>query len=66
MTLRFAIKEMAAVMLALCMLTIIPAASSSFKSYKSRPAPGGFSEIHKNGNTPLWMLSAYEREVAGI
>jgi len=48
------------------MLTIIPAASSSFKSYKSRPAPGGFSEIHKNGNTPLWMLSAYEREVAGI
>lgn len=62
-SIRFAIKEMAAIMLALCMLTIIPAASTSFKI---RTAPGGFSEVHKNGDTPVWMLSAFEGEIAGI
>jgi hypothetical protein len=63
MSLRFAIREMAAIVLALSMLTIIPAATASFKS---RAVQGGFSVIHKNGDTPQWILSALERETAGI
>jgi hypothetical protein len=63
MSLRFAIRELAAIVLAVCMLTIIPAATGSFTS---RATHGGFSVIHKNGDTPGWILSALERESAGI
>jgi hypothetical protein len=58
-----AVRGLAALGLALCMLTLIPAASVSFTS---APVQRGYSVIHKNGDTPLWMARAIEREIGGV
>jgi hypothetical protein len=41
--------------IAASMLTLVPAATSSIGN---APQPGGFSVIHKNGDTPVWMAEA--------
>jgi len=58
-----AIRGLAALGLAFCMLTLIPAASVSFTR---APVQGGYSVIYKNGDTPLWMARAIEREIGGV
>jgi hypothetical protein len=45
------------------MLTVIPAATTSFGN---APDEGGYSVIHKNGETPVWMANALDRASDGI
>ena len=57
-------RSLAAVALSICMLTLVPVASTSHTGTFSRDT-GGSSVIHKNGDTPLWMAKAIERAAVG-
>ena len=45
------------------MLTLVPAATSSIGK---APDLGGYSVIHKNGDTPVWMANALDRAADGV
>lgn len=51
---------LAALALALFMLTLAPVASTS-NSLMVAPSQGGMSTIHKNGETPAWMQELIAR-----
>ena len=57
------VRNLTAVALALCMLTLVPVASQSFTNTADR---GGSSVIHKNGATPIWMAQTLKLASGGV
>jgi hypothetical protein len=58
-------QAIAALALALFLLTLAPVASTS-TSLSVAPRQGGSSTIHKNGDTPTWMVRAMARAKEGL
>ena len=57
------LQSLVAVMLGVCMLTLVPVASTSFTNTTEK---GGMSVVHKNGATPVWMARALVRANGGV
>jgi hypothetical protein len=57
------VRACALVAVATAMLTVVPAVSNSFGNAPDR---GGYSVIHKNGDTPVWMADAMDRAADGV
>jgi hypothetical protein len=57
------VRACALVAVATAMLTVVPAVSNSFGNAPDR---GGYSVIHKNGDTPVWMADAIDRAADGV
>ena len=56
-------RNLVAIGLAVCMLTLVPVAFRSFTNTTDR---GGSSVIHKNGATPVWMARTLIRASGGV
>jgi hypothetical protein len=57
------VRLFALVAIATSMLTLVPAVSNSLGNAPDR---GGYSVIHKNGDTPVWMADAMDRAADGV
>ncbi len=66
------VESLAALVLALCMLTLAPVASTSLKgagpvdASVANSSRGGMSVVYKNGATPLWMAKLMSQSNEGI